>query len=325
MIVKLLLGVVAIGCMVGTLRGEDVPFGLHVVDDKGVALSGIEIVASTDVRRKPGSESTVDRKSAITDNDGRVGYLFNESSWGDISWVVTDPSGKFYGTLLQKTILRKNGHGGWENPTPIIDVALRRVISPIPMLVRSYNGRMPKGVDECGFDLIKADWVRPNGNGETPHFIFRRTVAVPMEISQWGNPDATKPFDATVRISAAGQNAGMLSFELDKLSFFASPYEAPNGDYVPFIEARSYRLSGGKITNEQTGSGNYALRLNADAGGKVQWFGKIYGGFGWSPVGGLKFQWYINTNQNSKSLEWNMKENLAKDNKGEGESVLLRP
>jgi hypothetical protein len=325
MISKLIFGIAVFGCIVSALRGEEIPFGVHVVDDKGNSLPGIEVVASTDVRRRPGSDSTIDRKTALTDNDGHVNYVFNESSWGDISWVVTDPSGKFYGTLLQKMCLRKNGRGGWENATPVLEVALRKVISPIPMLVRSYDGRIPNGIDECGFDLIKADWVRPNGNGETPHLVFRRTISVPMEMSQWGNPDATKPFDATVRISASGQNAGMLSFEPDKLSFFSSPYEAPGGDYVPFIEARSYRLSGGKITTEQTGSGNYVLRLNADADGNIQWWGKIYGGFSWSPVGGIKFQWYINTNHESKSLEWNMKDNLAKDNKGEGESVLIRP
>lgn len=54
-----------------------------------------------------------------------------------------------------------------------INIALRKIINPVPMYARLARLEIPRIGEEVGFDLVKYDWVKPDGNGINSDFIFK--------------------------------------------------------------------------------------------------------------------------------------------------------
>jgi hypothetical protein len=68
--------------------------------------------------------------------------------------------------------MQKNG--GFKPWNPIVDVILKKVGNPIPMMVRLESLHFaPKLGEEIGFDLLLGDWVEPNGKGKISDLFVR--------------------------------------------------------------------------------------------------------------------------------------------------------
>lgn len=154
-----------------------------------------------------------------------------------------------------------------------------------------------------GFDLLKSDWVAPYGKGEIADFIFtfskdtdKKTMSYVLTFSSEGDGIVEYPFDKN------GQ------------STFRWPYEAPIDGYLASMKrSLIYERSSAVITDEEEMKEdtqiNYIFRVRTkyDKQGNLEsaLYGKIAGELGmWPrPRNELRFEYWLNTDPHSRSLE----------------------
>lgn len=213
-------------------------------------------------------------------------------------------------------------NGGFRPWNPTIDVVLKKVGNPIPMLVRRGN-RCRNSIGptddqlskEIGWDLIAGDWVAPHGAGTTADLLVRfesdfidESNRSASAVIRFGNPD-----DGLIPIPELRGESSLLKF----------PRIAPEAGYDLRKLEFSQRTKDGAlvITPDENLEGYFTrLRTETDEEGNVQsaLYGKVTNPFellenvfrGRSHLF-LKFDYYLNLTPNDRNLEYDQKNNLA--------------
>jgi len=214
--------------------------------------------------------------------------------------------------------IRKTGkYLPWD---PTIDVMIKKIGKPIPMIVRLASGgadswlkpRADQLEKKLGWDLVVGDWVAPEGKGTMADLILRFESSYSDESNK----------SATVNISFANADDGFVTVkelkgEESRLKY---PREAPFRGY----ENKNIELVT-KVFEDwaksKTRPKAYLLRVRTqkDPTGNIvsALYGKITEPFKLYPpavryrLPVLNFDYYLNPTPNDRNLEYDQRTNLA--------------
>ena len=223
-------------------------------------------------------------------------------------------------------------NGGFRPWNPTIDVMIKKIGKPVPMIVRLANGgsrsRMKPTAEQIGielsWDLVEGDWVAPDGKGKVAD------VIVKFESSY----EDTHNRSAKVRLRFGNDNDGCIPLHKIKgeESLLRFPREAPDKGYDTreLVYSLEYKeLEDASEYKERTlinfpdpPHKGYLLRLRTqkDKDDKIvsAIYGKITNPFDLDDVlfrGRrrlfLNFNYYLNPTPNDRNLEYDQKNNLA--------------
>jgi hypothetical protein len=191
----------------------------------------------------------------------------------------------------------------WEPWDPTIEVKMRKIKNPVPMVTKWVSAlKIPKWDEPIGFDFEKSAWVAPYGKGGCSDFfvtMYRR----------FNNSN-----DYEVRASISFPNKG------DGIQFYTIPQEIQDSSYVfPYLAPESgynkelilsRKCEGAKDeTNFDPKKSQYVFRVRTklDQEGKV--ISACYGRMdrrieiSWGEV--IDFEYHFNLDSFSRSLEYN--------------------
>ncbi|MCB1206103.1 MAG: carboxypeptidase regulatory-like domain-containing protein [Verrucomicrobiae bacterium] len=213
-----------------------------------------------------------------------------------------------------------------------VDLVMRRRISPIPLVVRDLELAIPKDAGRIGVDLEAGDWVAPFGKGTVSDFEVRfsnsfsgyqysgeewdriRFAKVNANLSEEALRDVYGKWDAAATITASG-GLGFVFEEPDfnPFSELTMPHEAPEEGYGPKFEMEGSTYDSSRMEIEKR---PLFLRTRAEVrDGKVVRanYVKLPEGIQLDARGSLRFTYYFNPRANDRNLEFDPRQNLAKE------------
>lgn len=223
-------------------------------------------------------------------------------------------------------------NGGFRPENPTVNVILKKIGNPIPMMVRFGLGNTdhiryaPKLDEEIGYDLVAGDWVNPHGKGEVGDIqvMFKSDFKNPENYSTKAIFRFSNPDDGAIPIASLIGSESLLKY----------PRSAPANGY----EIKSIMLTnqfGGLAQPKQNSPIGYFLRLRTiiETGtGKIlsAKYGKIIKESGhnlnenplklssgmwkerkFDPTPGFQISYYLNPTPNDRNLEYDQQNNLA--------------
>ena len=144
------------GCMPKGPKGR---LTVHITNDDG----------------QPVSEATVafvgggTREEGKTDRNGIYAAVFHNVA-GEVDIVVEKE--RFYSINRRTYIFTGQTNDLFLPLNPMVELQLHKIGKPVPMVVKRVDEEMPVLGQPVGYDLLKSDWVKPYGRGETSDFIF---------------------------------------------------------------------------------------------------------------------------------------------------------
>jgi len=189
----------------------------------------------------------------------------------------------------------------WKPWNPTIEVKLRPIKKPVPMVHKKiFRLPPPKTNSSVGFDLMVGDWVAPCGKGKVSDFVFTVTLVL------------TPKKGAQYKLTFANPNDGIQEYESSKEihSYFKWPYLAPLSKYKTSLERFAYYM----FPNPRIPSTNlkknvnyiFRVRSKVDKKGNLisAYYGYIKGEIQIEKENAFYFEYWLNTNSTSRSLEW---------------------
>lgn len=278
-----------------------------VVDEESRPVEGAQVRI-----RFEGGSLDRDAVKGETDKDGYFSASANSSD-GVIGGGVKK-EGYYTSVFHQDFIIKKFGR--WQPWNKEITVVMRPIVNPVPMYVRNRFFEIPQHDKEIGFDLMKADWVIPYGQGTHSDFIFKVD-------RRYKNID---DFDATLTLTFSNKYDSIQLIKDDPGgdfnvgSRFRLPYAAPEADYQPKLVKKT--SEGARSHNDYSDENNYIFRVRSelDKNGKLKqaMYGKIRGDIKFAPIGSLNgkeglgaigIHYYLNPDY-TRNLEFDPKRNL---------------
>lgn len=294
---------------------------VRVVDEQGMPVTNATAAIGFSKNIPPG-EGWGTRPFSITGQTDTNG-LFSAEPEGNPSGSCSARKEGYYPTLGIDFMFTNVVGDRWEPWNPTLEIALRKIVNPVPMYAKRVETQIPKSGEAYGFDLFAADWVRPVGTGEVSDLVFRVD-------GYWSNRfDNAATMTLTFGDADGIQNMASNEF---RGSVFTSSREAPESGYESHRTWRKIRKDTPGHTADVNVSDyndrmNYVLRIrtvtNEDGTVVSARYGKVYGDmkFGGASSEGsfLKFTYYLNP-AGTRNLEFDPARNLF-TNLGEFEDV----
>ncbi len=273
---------------------------IKVVDEYGHRIEGAEVRV-----RFQGGGLEKDRKRGLTDEEG----VFNSSGFSSDGSTGGGVDKDGYYTSVFHHDFYVSRFGVWQPWSKEITAIMRPIINPVPMYVRDNFFKIPIVGDEVGFDLEKADWVIPHGQGTHADFVFRTE-------REWDDFDN---FDAKMALTFSNPLDGIQFYKDDgggdynTGSRFRSPRTAPESGYQSKLQKRTSRGTYGNHSDD-IDDYNYIFRVRSevDEDGKLKraMYGKIRGDLKFSPGSlSIGMLYYLNPDY-TRNLEFDTERNL---------------
>ena len=292
-------------------------FTVHVTDDLGNNVTGMIVGASTFLKHIPDEGFGTDKKRSLklaTDANGVVTFSLPCIS-GKISFGTKHGFPGFYWDRGHE-IRFKEEKGKWQPWNPTVELKVMRIVNPIPLYTKTVelhkSKRIPEFGKPVGFDLLKADWVAPYGNGKVSDFIFTINVKLGGKTKE---RFGYQIHDSSFHVGFSNDSDGIQSVYANpnKGSVLRLPRLAPEQGYETNLLRRAYRHKDG-ARREQRDDQNYffRVRVKKDESGNIvsALYGKIHSEFAWDWTGDLRFTYYLNPTPNDRNLEFDGKNNL---------------
>ena len=292
---------------------------VRVRADDGSVVTGIVVGVSTFWKHIPGEGFGWDENKTVkkmTDANGLV-TLSVPSLTGEIAYGAR-PFPGLYENESDRMRFTNSIADKWQPWNPTVEVEMKRIVNPIPLYAKTIKLQKSKRIPEfgkpVGFDLMKADWVKPYGSGEESDFIFTINVKLGgMTQEKFGYQIHDSSFH--VGFSNDGDGIQSVYAEPNKGSLLRLPRLAPEQGYETCLTRKSYSHKDGYF-NEKRDDQNYFFRVRTkkDEEGNIvsALYGKIHGEFDWDWMGGVRFTYYLNPTPNDRNLEFDGKNNLFK-------------
>jgi hypothetical protein len=279
-----------------------------VLDEEGQSIKNADVKVHF-----TSGEYTLEGK---TDNQGTIS-LTGYSGEGRIGGEI-NKNGYYYSTFHYDYHPFSKKFGRWEPWDKHITVVLRPIGNPVPMYVRNRWFSVPMLGQEIGFDLMKADWVIPYGQGVTPDFIVRTEREINGE-----------EIDATLTITFSNKHDGIQVIKedhgiFDLGSWYRLPRTAPEDGYQSEFTGRRYRGPKGYVRGDDTNNFIFRVRTEVDENGRIikALYGKIRGDIEFAPLedhaGSFRMHYYINPD-GTRNLEFDPERNLFPKGRGEAQ------
>jgi len=276
---------------------------VKVFNEEGLPLEGAQVRLAFQ-----GGMLAKDRTVNNTDSNG----YFSSSGFSDDGVIVGGVyKDGYYTSVFHHDFVQKQ-LGIWQPWGKEFTVIMRPIVNPVPMFVRNKFFEIPELDKEVGFDLMRADWVAPYGQGVRPDFIFKAEQSY----------NNISDFSATVTLTFANQNDGIQIYREDPGGDFnvGSSYRLPRTAPVDGYQAKwsnNLSTSSPDYYALKAGDENYFFRVRSevDHEGKLKqaMYGKIRGEISISPYKNkpmkIKLHYFLNPDH-TRNLEFDPKRNL---------------
>ena len=275
---------------------------VKVLDEEtGAPMSNCVVQTRFLVKSHWNDPDEYDEQKCISDADGLCAFSGIDDSFGYGGGVL---SSNYYQSSFKVPYTGVNRLlNRWEPWNPTIEVKMRPIKNPVPMIYRSVTiKQIPKMNTPIGFDLETSDWVAPYGKGVVSDFIFNAT---------WFFQDTQRGSDGRYTLSFSNETDGIQTYLFSKeiSSSFKWLYEAPLSGYQPVLKKHiSWPANGGERDTDYDETNNYMFRVRSQKlvdGSIVGTYGIIQREIEVGPRGSLKFEYWFNPVPNERSLEWN--------------------
>ncbi len=294
----MIVGLMSIGVSAfGQVSMPEATISVHVVDEAGQPVMGAKVGIEDDVFGRPPSGGGVSDENGL-----HTGTL---RTWGSLFYGAQMDGYYAAGGEYQFDLgaMGKDtsqwGTSKWSPHNPTVRIVLTKKGDTIPM----YAKRIiiaPPVLDgtPVGFDFIAGDWTAPHGLGKTTDIIFSATGSIEESNLnlEWSFPNKA-------------DGIRVYTFEGGARSELRSPKQAPDEGYVPTItvdaEGRPWGQTG---VSSRPLSFVFRVRTVVDENGTVisAHYGKIY-------PEAYNMVYYFNPTANSRTLEYDLKQNLFKN------------
>ena len=198
--------------------------------------------------------------------------------------------------------------GRWLPWNPTIPVVLKPIREPTHMLISYKHLRIPRMDEPLGFDIMKHDWIPPDGEGEVTDMVISFE---PID----GEPDFRR-----LVVEFPGKGNGGYVRKKDAYSILKSDYHAKtNGVYEARIENKNRKRGPAHVLLGNDDYLVFRIRSKVDHGGDLisAHYGKIYGPFDYYVASRFEIRLITFTNplENDTNLEF--------DGRGYGEGYLF--
>lgn len=291
-------------------------FTVHVIGEDGQAIPNVSITLIFDGAVYGSKISEPVDVSTNTAGDFTVeGY--SESGTITSNGKGLHKEGYYRGFINTGGRQFTHQDGRWIPWDQTYTTVLRKIGNPIPLYVKKMGADIPVIGVPIGYDLEAADWVAPNGKGQTVDFLVTITNFV-----YHNNNDS----DVSALITFPNEGDGIQEIELPHEFLngdFKWPREAPLNGYTSKFEARRLwkNIENGKTqiieTSKPTQAYFFRTRTLKQNGVIVSaLYGKISGGIGIGSANGKNavfgFTYYLNPTSNDRNLEFSGKTLLQK-------------
>ena len=322
---------------VGTCLAASARIGVLVVDEAdNRPVANVRIVANFQNRgllSKWGTSSS-GIESALTDVRGRCTFK-GSTDQGKVGVHVKYPAPAGY-YLPQEGVgyefKSKNLLGTWQPDNLVATIRLQRVEHPLPLFVKQVTHRCEKGFLGTdvfmSFDLLKADWLPPYGQGAVADVTIRSKV-VNHEPLKWPGgvyDNRTVPiYDVVNEMAFPGRGNGCSVCYPEptcgvKIRVVKSDFKNECCGYKFGRDKKRMPKSGDwypQMYSEFDRRRCYVFRVRSkyDEQGRLVdgYYGKIYGDFNFDGTEkGLKsisFRYYLNQKSLDTNLEWDCRSN----------------
>ncbi len=285
--------------------GAQAKLTLKIVDENGTPVSGAKVGAHFEMQDRKGIEGTSNTNGLFTMED--------KSQWKMHYGVEKEGYYKTVGEYMfgnDGDLVVQDGK--WQPWDPEVRVVLRPVVNPIPMYAKRVETRIPVLDQFVGFDLEKADWVVPYGEGQRPDAWFNVERIVASE----------DDFEILLTVAFTNSYDGIVAIESYPANVLQMARHAPVGGYKAVYERRLGCKPGSGFFNTDPKQEEYSafrVRTVVDDKGAIQssYYGKFSDGF---RIAGylaekitIQFTYYLNPTPNDRNLEFDPKRNLFKD------------
>jgi len=317
-------------------RADTAYISVYAFDEvSGAPVENCEVEASFDQNDDPWFCVKCSKSPKIvkgrTDKDGRC--LMKGKTPTGYAWVNVEsvPDGYYIPWAIETLRSReKNWLGVWQPEDTVVTLKLQRIERPIPLYVNrtvAWPGDSdPKDVfsgngERAQLDLVKGDWLPPNGTGEVADVEF---VRKPREdLGETYVPivqNRGRMYRDTMEMRFLGENNGIVEMATERCHLMKIR-TAPEAGYGQMRIVSQWRDKELKIKASWDENKSYCIRIRSktDANGKLidGLYGKIYGDIKfvhvqWKdiPIGNVGMQYYLNLTPLDRNLEWN-RENLC--------------
>lgn len=280
---------------------------------------------------------------AVTDTNGwcMASAITNEGKSG--AAVVKAPDGYYNASCGSVRYERHSLFDVWQPDDIVLTARLQRVEHPIPMFVKQVDrsagvnlslGEWDGKNGELKYDLMKGDFLPPEGKGECADMTFRMRI-----VNTWGGTLAvsareSEMYEMALEIEFANAGDGMISVDKEDIGSGIKIRNAATNGYVRTTTKEfGNRIKGyddrGWIIHEpyndidKTRCYMFRIRTKYNDRGEIVdgYYGKIYGDFDFEASGkrglsSMRFLYYLNLVSLDTNLEWDMKTNLNNSRKG---------
>lgn len=333
------LRIVLVSLFLPFITNADEPvarISFRVTDDAGSIVTGAAVSASTYLRSNwshgtgPGYDEDYTVRG-VTDTNGMV-TLTLPSKRGHVRYAIVPDDEDFARTykMMVAGALCYQDFGGevtftnhldgkWMPSDVSVDMVIRRVRNPIPMYARRLNPgatRIPVLNTPVGYDLMKADWVAPHGDGVVSDFIITLECTL-GDLTQ----DKVQYFDAILRLAFPNEGDGITEARAPfrRGSVMVLPSAAPEDGYrSSWTQSAFEHKDASRYEWDEQQNFLFRTRTHKDVNGNVvsALYGKIRGPilFGvYSSGAKISFTYYLNPTPNDRNLEFDPSRNLFTD------------
>lgn len=287
---------------------------LTVKDEQGELLKNTHVLCFFSKLiddKDPWKGQTSDEVLVMTDRNGKG--IASGASMARMT-VVAHKDGYYESrqTLYNSKVDRQKGQ--WVPYELKVNIVLRKIINPIPMYAWSMhlNGYPVRTNEWAGYDMLRAEWMPPHGNGKTEDVRFHVWRST-------NGYDRTQP-SQILTIRFMGEKNGVCGIDdhlISAQSWLTFPYNAPRDGYTDEEFRVERRLAMYEFeTKTNTGTTNCFIRIRSKTdkdGNFIEGlYGKIRGPF--EADGGknirIKMIYYVNPTPNDLNMEFDPKNNL---------------
>ena len=293
-----------------------------VIGEDGNPITGAEVGIGFIVGVLPGQgpgTRTLEKRGL----SGTDGTFAAQDECGGSAGMGASKSGYYRTTGGLSYLFKEVKNGRWEPWNPTIELVLKPILKPIPMVARKVEMlRIPVVGQPVGFDLMVSDWVAPHGKGSVSDLIFtlQKTFV-----------DVEKPFEASLTITFANEGDGIQPTIAAQHvgSELRLPRYAPEEGYESkLVKSTSRAAVNQMIVPANKEDLNYFFRVRTRMEDKKivsTNYGKIDRDIDFDIINSdtalLFFTYYLNPTPNDRNMEFDPKRNLLKGLK-DAETVI---
>jgi hypothetical protein len=277
---------------------------IFVVDEYGEPIEGAR--AGIAFEKNKAVEPGVDITSVdgLTDAHGR--FTAQHSNDSNVITYGSEKDG--YYSSSGEYRFSDRGPIGWKPWNPELKVVMRKIENPVPMYAKKIEIEMPIVGKKVGFDLKKADWVIPYGQGTYSDLIF----SLEKEIKSINDMKAK----LTIEFDNAHDGIKIVKEDRKFGSDFKLSRFAPEVGYEKQLTLEVSRYPGQMFKESFERKDNYVFRVRSEEqDGKLKraMYGKILGPLKFAPFRSktalVEFKYYLNPDY-TRNLEFDPKRNL---------------